>query len=311
MTKITEFTFPSTDGKTTLHAVSWLPEDREPTAVLQISHGVAEYILRYDGFARWLNQQGILVVGHDHLGHGGSLPAGGTPVYFGDGNTWETVVDDIHALRQQLQQQYPHLPHFLLGHSMGSFLARSYLIRYPGNVRAAIIMGTGWQPEAVITGGLAVASLIARSKGDSGTSALVTSLAFGSYNKAFSPVRTPYDWLSADTDNVDRYIADPQCGNDATVGLFREMLRGFRFNQNKANLRRMDKDTPILFISGLMDPVGEQGKGVRRSCEAFQAAGVKDLALQLYPGLRHEILNEKGRQETVYGDIYRWMAAYI
>lgn len=311
MTKIAEFTFLSTDGKTILHGVEWLPENCQPTAVLQISHGVAEYILRYDHFARWLNDRGIIVVGHDHLGHGGSIPAGGTPVYFGDGNTWETVVDDIHVLRRRLMQQYPDLPHFLLGHSMGSFLARSYLIRYPGTVRAAIIMGTGWQPEAVITGGLAIARLIARRKGDCGTSDLVTSLAFGSYNKSFTPVRTPYDWLSADTDNVDRYIADPLCGSDATVGLFREMLRGFRFNQKPANLARMDKNTPILFISGLMDPVGEQGKGVRRSCEAFQAAGVKDLALQLYPGLRHEILNETARQETVYGDIYRWMSAYL
>ncbi|MBQ0037670.1 MAG: lysophospholipase [Clostridiales bacterium] len=311
MTKITEFTFLSTDGKTALHGVTWLPSDRETVAVLQISHGVAEYILRYDAFARYLNEQGIAVVGHDHLGHGGSIPAGGIPVYFGHGNTWETVVDDIHALRQRIAQEYPDLPVFLLGHSMGSFLARSYLIRYPSTVRGAIIMGTGWQPEAIISGGLTMAKLIARRKGDSGTSKLVTSLAFGSYNKAFTPVRTPYDWLSADTDNVDRYIADPLCGNDATVGLFRQMLLGFRFNQKKSQLARMDKRTPIFFVSGQMDPVGEQGKGVRRSCEAFRNAGVTDLALRLYPGLRHEILNEASQQSRVFQDIYQWMAAYI
>lgn len=311
MTKILEFTFPSTDGKTSLHGVQWLPEDREPVAVLQIAHGVAEYILRYDGFARFLNEQGIAVIGHDHLGHGQSIPEGGTPVYFGDGNTWETVVDDIHALHLQIAGQYSDLPLFLMGHSMGSFLARSYLIGYPGTVRGAIIMGTGWQPEAVLAGGLSVAKLMARSKGGKATSDLITALAFGSYNKPFTPARTPYDWLSADSDNVDRYIADPLCGNDATVGLFYEMLRGFRFNQQAKNLQRMDPNVPVLFISGQMDPVGALGKGVRRSCEAFRDAGVKDLALQLYPGLRHEILNEASQQQTVYRDIYRWLSAYL
>ena len=143
MTDFQEFTFLSSDGHTRLHGAQWAPADREPIAVLQIAHGVAEHILRYDGFARYLNEQGILVAGHDHLGHGKSLPEGAVPVYFGDGATWETVVDDIHLLHQRLREQYPRLPILLMGHSMGSFLSRTYLIRYPGTVDAAIIMGTG------------------------------------------------------------------------------------------------------------------------------------------------------------------------
>ena len=150
MTDFQEFTFLSSDGHTQLHGAQWATADREPIAVLQIAHGVAEHILRYDGFARYLNEQGILVAGHDHLGHGKSLPEGAVPVYFGDGATWETVVDDIHLLHQRLREQYPRLPILLMGHSMGSFLSRTYLIRYPGTVAGAILMGTGQMPPAVV-----------------------------------------------------------------------------------------------------------------------------------------------------------------
>lgn len=306
MTNLRDFTFLSSDGKTTLHGMEWLPGDA-PRAVLQIAHGVAEHIARYDGFARFLNENGIAVVGHDHLGHGASVAPGDTPVYFGDGNTWDTVVDDLYALHLRLKEQFPDTPLFLMGHSMGSFLARTYLIRYPGTVRGAIIMGTGWQSGVMLAGGLAVAGAICRRRGAKATSDFVTNLAFGAYNKAFAPNRTEVDWLSADTDNVDRYIADPLCGQSATVGLFRQMLRGIRFNQRTENLARMDKDVPVLFVSGAQDPVGNMMKGVTASYEAFRRAGVKDVSLKFYPGLRHEILNEASQQQTVYADLLGWL----
>ena len=302
-----EFTFPSADGRTGIHAVEWTP-DMAPRAVLVLSHGVSEHILRYDDFARYLNDRGILVAGHDHLGHGKSLPEGGTPVYFGDGANWETVVDDIHLLHDRLREQYPDLPILLMGHSMGSFLSRSYLIRYPGTVDAAIIMGTGWQPEMTIRGGLLLAGILSGLKGPDAVSKMVTNMAFGAYNKAFGDKpRTPNDWLSADTDNVDRYMADPLCGADATVGLFRQMLRGLRFNQTPRNIDKMNKDQPILLIAGQDDPVGDMGAGVRRTRDAFKRAGVRDVTLKLYPGLRHEILNEAAMRDTVYGDIGAWL----
>jgi alpha-beta hydrolase superfamily lysophospholipase len=310
MTNLQEFTFLSSDGKTSLHGMEWLPEGRDIIGVLQIAHGVSEHISRYDGFARFLNEQGLAVVGHDHLGHGGSIPEGGTPVYFGKGNTWNTVVDDVYALHLRLREEFPGKPLFLMGHSMGSFVARTYLIRYPGTVRAAIIMGTGWQPEMMLTGGLTVAKLVSRRSGEDCASDFVNNLAFGAYNKAFAPNRTPVDWLSADTDNVDRYIADPFCGQPATAGLFREMLTGIRFNQRTDNLRKMDKDMPVLLISGEKDPVGDMMKGVIRTRDAFQAAGMKDVTLMSYAGLRHEILNEKAQQQTVYNDIWAWLKKY-
>ena len=311
MTNLSEFTFLSSDGKTQLHGMLWEPEGVAVRAVLQICHGVAEHIARYDGFARALNEQGIVVAGHDHLGHGKSLPEGGTPVYFGQGSTWNTVVDDIYILHQRLKQRYPDVPLCIMGHSMGSFLTRTYLIRYPGTVKAAIIMGTGWQPGYMLTGGTLVAKRFLYKNGPDSTSPFVTELAFGGYNRAFAPSRTGVDWLSADTENVDRYIADPLCGADATVGLFRDMLGGIRFNQKRGNRPRMDTSMPVLFIAGQDDPVGNMGKGVRRSYDAFRAAGMQDVSIQLYPGLRHEILNEKAMQATVYNDILHWLSRYI
>lgn len=312
MTNCEHFRFTSSDGKTQLHACIWIPNEKiKFRGVLQIAHGVAEHIERYDDFARYLNEQGIVVAGHDHLGHGKSLPEGGTPVYFGENDGWQHAVDDIHRLHELLVKRYRRLPQLIMGHSMGSFLTRSYLIRYPGEKKAAVIMGTGWQPGYMLTGGTLVAKRFLYKNGAASTSDFVTDLAFGGYNRAFAPNRTSVDWLSADTDNVDLYIADPLCGADATVGLFRDMLGGIRFNQKPENLKKMDKTMPVLFIAGQDDPVGAMGKGVKRSYEAFQKAGMQDVSIKLYPGLRHEILNEKAMQQTVYSDIHDWLSRYI
>lgn len=300
-----EFTFPSADGRTAVHAVDWLPEGR-PRAVLQISHGVAEYILRYEPLAEYLTARGLAVAGHDHLGHGGSVAPGGTRLYFGPKGSWNWVVDDLYARYNLLKRQFPDIPLFLLGHSMGSFLARTYLIRYPGTVDGCIIMGTGQMSAALVAAGRAVAALERRRVGEDQTSPVVERLAFGAYNKRFAPNRTGFDWLSLNEENVDRYIADPLCGGNASIGLFREMLGGLRFIARPENLKKMNANTPVLFVSGAMDPVGDCGKGVRRAYRSFLRAGARDVSLQLYPELRHEILNEDCR-EDIFRDLYLWL----
>lgn len=306
-----EFTYPSHDGKTPIHAVIWRPEG-QIRAVLQISHGVAEYALRYEPFAAFLTEQGFAVAANDHIGHGQSLAEGAPRLYFGPKGSWQTVVDDLYTLRCHCGKEFPGVPYALLGHSMGSFLARTYLIRYPGTVQAAVIMGTGQQSAAMTAGGRLVAARETRRLGgDDKVSKLAEGLAFGSYNKLFAPNRTSCDWLSADTDNVDAYMADPLCGADATVGLFRQMLLGIRFNQRLSNLRRMDAQTPVLFIAGDKDPVGANGAGVRRTYQEFLRAGMQDCTLKLYPGLRHEILNEKGWQREIFRDIGLWLTAKL
>jgi alpha-beta hydrolase superfamily lysophospholipase len=305
----TEFTFPSADGKTAIHAVEWVPE--EPVrAVLQISHGVSEYILRYESLAAYLTEQGFAVVGHDHLGHGTSVAAGAPRLYFGPKGSWNWVVDDLYTRRQLAGRRFPGVPCFLLGHSMGSFLARCYLIRYPGTVDGAILMGTGQMAPALIAAGRSVAAEEALRVGEKHPSPLVTKLAFETYNKRFAPNRTGFDWLSLSTDNVDRYLQDPLCGENPSIGLFREMLWGMAFMENAANLRKMNANTPILFISGAMDPVGDCGKGVRQACRGFEKAGMRHVSLRLYPGLRHEILQEDC-YETVYHDLYQWLSEQL
>lgn len=309
MINFTEFRFLSRDGSTPIRAVEWRPEG-QVRAVLQIAHGVSEHIDRYSGFAHFLCDHGIAVLGNDHLGHGASVAEGAKRVYFGEKDGWRNVVDDMHALRLEGGRRFPGVPYFLMGHSMGSFLARTYLIRYPGSVRGEILMGTGQQSAALVKAGRAAARLEARRVGWDGFSPLIEQLAFGAYNKPFAPNRTEFDWLSANEENVDRYVADPLCGGKATVGLFYEMLGGLSFIRREENLRRMDVRRPALFISGWEDPVGGMGKGVIAACESFREAGVTDLTLQLYPGMRHEILNETGKQE-VYDFILRWLEKRI
>jgi len=168
-----------------LHCCVWYPQG-EPLAVVQIIHGVSEYILRYEPFAEFLTKHGFAVVGHDHLGHGSSIVPDGAPLYFGPKGSWTWVVDDIDTRRSLAKKQFPHAPYFLLGHSMGSFLARTYLIRYPGAVDGVVIMGTGQMSPVLISGGKAVAAEEARRIGEDQTSPLVERLAFGAYNKIFA-----------------------------------------------------------------------------------------------------------------------------
>ena len=224
--------------------------------------------------------------------------------------SWSWVVEDLYARRELAGRRYPGLPVFLLGHSMGSFLARTYLIRYPGTVAGAVLMGTGQMPPAVVAAARALAAKEARKAGDARPSPLVNRLAFEAYNRKFAPNRTAYDWLSVRTENVDDYLADPLCGGDPTIGLFREMLGGIAYIEKRENLKRMNRNTPVLFLSGQDDPVGDMGKGVRRAYRSFRRAGVRDVEMKLYPGARHEILNE-ACGETVCADVYRWLEAHL
>ena len=304
-----EFTVPASAGHTQLHAVVWLPEGA-PKAVLQISHGVSEYILRYAPFAKQLTERGFAVVGHDHLGHGGSVAKGAPRLYFGPKGSWFQVTEDLYTLRQKMGSVFPGLPYFLMGHSMGSFLARTYLIRYPGTVNGAILMGTGQQPAPLLAAARAVTAEEIRRVGEKKPSPLVEKLAFGAYNRQFAPNRTKSDWLSRSRENVDRYLADPLCGGTPTTGLFREMLFGIAYISKLDHLKHMNLNTPILFISGAEDPVGENGKGVRRAYQNFQKVGVRSVELRLLPGLRHEILNEACGQE-IGASLCAWMEALL
>lgn len=301
------FTIPS-NGIGQLHCCRWMPEG-EPKAVLQIVHGIAEYIERYDDFARFLNGLGYVVVAEDHMGHGQTVGTGGTQGYFEGG--WFTAVSDSYALLRKTKAEYPQIPYVLFGHSMGSFMARTILEVYPDSgITAAVICGTGWQPRAILPGAIGICQLACKKVGEKNPSDTLQNMVFGGYNKRVEYPRTAFDWLTRDAKVVDAYIAHPSCGFTATTGLLRDLLTGIRFIEQKQNLAKMNKDLPVLFIAGGDDPVGNYGKGVTRAAEEFRKAGMKHVACRLFPLGRHEILNEINRRE-VYDFTAKWLGEQL
>lgn len=305
-----EFFFPSSDGVHRVHGLRWLPEQGSPRAVLQLVHGISEYIARYDRFATSLAEQGFVVVGHDHLGHGKTATDHSEYGFLAPEKGWEHLVEDVHTLREQMGQQFPGLPYFLFGHSMGSFVARTYLIDHPGAVDGCILSGTGQQPSMLIALGRGVAAVVARRYGPRHVSKLVTALSLGTYNTQFKPNRTGADWISRDTAVVDAYVADPMCRFFPTVGMFRDMMGGLAYIGNAKHMASIDPKTPIFLLSGAEDPVGDRGKGVRKVAALFQKAGCQDLSIKLYPQGRHEMLNETNWEE-VYGDVLTWLEDHL
>ena len=303
-----EFFFPSADGEHQIHAVLW-PAEGAPKAVVQIVHGLSEYVERYADFAAYLNSYGYTVIGHDHLGHGKT--ARGPEEYgcFPHIDGWQTVNRDVRQLRLWGESQWPGLPYFLLGHSMGSFQARTYLINYPGTVDGCILSGTGQESRAMVAMGGVLSGLLLKFQGPDHVSGLVTALTLGKYNRKFAPNRTTSVWVKRDPGAVDAYLADPLCRFVPTVGMAKAISEGLSFISDPANLARMDKETPIGLFSGGEDPVGGMGKGVEKVLTMFQDAGCRKVSMKLYPGARHEILNEVNRQE-VYADFLAWLEKY-
>lgn len=306
MARFSEFTFPSSDGGHTCWASRWLPDEGQPRAVVQIVHGVSEYVGRYDHFARFLTDHGFAVCGEDHLGHGRTGQEDGRFGYFGEHGGWALVTADVRQLRQLMGEAFPGIPYILLGHSMGSFLTRTYLCRYPGTVDGAILSGTGQESALLVSAGRFLASLIGRFKGMDYVSALVNDLSLGAYNKQFRPNRTTADWICRDEAVVDQYLQDPFCTFMPTVGMYRDMLGGLQYISSHRALSQMDPGTPIYLFSGDRDPVGSNGAGVKKVHGYFRRYGTKDLSLKLYPGGRHEMLNETNKDE-VYADVLAWL----
>ena len=299
----TDFYYPSCGGGM-IHGCRWDPAGA-PVAVLQIVHGVAEHAARYDEFANFLAERGILVVASDHMGHGGSIGDGEPVGVFRGG--WFKAVADVHRLLKYTKQEFPDLPFILLGHSMGSFLARSVLCRYPDSgISAAILSGTAWMHRAIINSGKAAATLVGKRQGMDVPSKFLNDMMFGSYCNRIENPRTPHDWLTRDERIVDAYAADPLCGFTITPGLARDMMTGLSYIQEPANLAKMPKSLPVWFIAGAEDPVGGYGSGVERAAKEFRKAGMEQVFLQLYPLCRHEVLNELNRQE-IFEDILTWL----
>ncbi len=304
----THFTYLSQDRVTKIHAIAWEPEG-EPVAVLQICHGMVEYIDRYDPFATFLSAHGYYVVGNDHLGHGESVTEDDKHGYFAHPNGNECVIEDIHSLQKMTREKISGVPYFMLGHSMGSFLLRQYIESYGTGLAGAIIMGTGSQPGASLALGKMLCRITAAFRGWDFRSDMINNMAFGSYNKEFEPARTPADWLSKNEASVDAYLNHPWCTFKFTVNGYYHMFCGIQAAQDSKLIRDIPTGLPMFFVSGACDPVGGNGKGVTQAYESYKNAGITDVSMKLYDNDRHEILNETDR-DLVYADILAWLEAH-
>ena len=295
-----EFYYPSGDGQTKIHGIVWRPET-DVKAVLQICHGMVEYIDRYNDFAQYLAERGVCVVGHDHLGHGKSVQSEEYLGFFHESHGNKYVITDIHRLRRMTEKDYAGVPYF-----MGSFLLRQYLTMRAEGLAGAIIMGTGYMPHGLLAAGQMVCRTIAAVKGWQYRSEFMNQLGMGGYNKQFEPSESTKDWITSDEEMRKKYEADPLCSFTFTVNGYYQMFEGMKVLTKKNAMDKIPGSLPVLFVSGAEDPVGSNGEGVARVFRKYERAGIQDVKMKLYTKGRHEILNESNR-EQVYEDLYQWM----
>lgn len=303
--RCTQSIYPSAGGDASISYYILRPVGVELRGIVQISHGMCEYFTRYTSFAKYLCSLGFIVCGNDHLGHGSSVPPSGALGFFGQHNGWSTLVDDIALLTDKMKCQWPELPYFLFGHSMGSMIARLYLTRYGDKIDGCILSGSP-APTAMAGVGIQLANSVIRSHGPMYRSSVLNNLVFGRFTARIPDCQSPFDWLTRDHGVVSLYQSDSKCNFIFTASGFRDL---FYLEQkcNRMNVIRQTPSTlPLLFISGDADPAGNYGFGVKKIVAYYRAANCRDIDVIFYKGGRHEILNETNKEE-VYGDISRWL----
>ena len=304
-----QFSFLSSNGKTNIHCIICWPKDGKYIGIIQIIHGMYEYIERYLPFMEYLATKGFITVGHDHLGHGESINSKEDLGYFGEPNPVDLLVRDIHALRIGTQKTYKNIPYFMCGHSFGSYLLRDYIILYSEGLAGAILIGTGYIDPCTSLISVNVCKFISCFKGSHHRSRLVKKLSMerGPYRKYDMTKTDLYNsWISRDPEIVKKYNSDEKCNFEFTLNGFIGVAESIDYCCNPTNVARIRKYLPILFVSGDCDPVGNNGEGVKKSYEIMKTVGIWDVTMKLYENMRHEVLNELNRNE-VYEYIYSWL----
>lgn len=305
-----EYSVPSKSGVADVFARCWMPSDGAK-AIIQIAHGMAEHGERYEDFAAYLCSKGFAVLVNDHVGHGKSVNSDDDLGYFGESGGWDAFVEDERSLTELISNELPGLPMVFFGHSMGSFIAREYARRYGKDerIKAVVFCGTsGKNPASAIA--IKLADGIAKIKGSRHRSKFINKIAFGTYNNKIANAKTSFDWLTTDSGIVDKYIADKYCGYLFTATGYRDLFTILDLVSGKDWYNGVYSKLPILLIAGEEDPVGLYGKGIKQVYNDLKLAGKEDVTIRLYSGMRHEILNEIGK-EQVYEDVATWVLSKI
>lgn len=281
----------------------------EIKGMMQISHGMCEYIERYEPHIEFFTKHGYLVFGNDHLGHKGSVLSKDDLGYMGKKDGWKYIYEDVHTLSLMMKKEYPDLPLFLFGHSMGSFIARSVIGAYGNDYDGAIIAGTGGTNKMAGMG-IKMIHIVRKLKGERTRSKLLTNLSFGAYNKKYDNVRTEFDWLTRNPDVVDEYLKDEFCHFTFTAAGYEDLIRVLQHVSKDEWYDSVPANLPLFLISGDMDPVGDFGKGVLEVDERLRKRPHDDYSMKLYKGMRHELFNEVGHEE-VYDDVLMFMDKHL
>lgn len=300
-------TFCSASGLCRVHYYFYLPEN--PKAAVMYSHGMCEYIERYEKLAQYFCDNGIAFCGCDHIGHGSSIGGEDMLGYFGESRGHLRMAQDLQRMKRLLDRKLPDIPHFLVGHSMGSFIARIYYARCRSDRwNGAVFMGTADAPPAVgaLRGHLA---RLAEKHGDFWRYTWGLNLALGVFNLRAENRRTPNDWLSRCEDEVDKFRADPKCNFAFTTSGYRDLITALIQANSRRVIESTRTDLPVLFMSGEMDPVGEYGHGVRRVWRRYANHGCS-AQLRIYKGARHELMFELDRDEAM-GDLLEFVLRHI
>lgn len=309
MVNRTYFTFPSRDGFHTIHAMKWQSDEVEPIGILQLIHGMAEYVARYEEVAVHFAEKGFIVVGDDHLGHGDTAKEYGDYGFFCKNDPVTVLVRDEHRLKKIVQKDHEGLPYFILGHSMGSLILRNYLCRYGSGIDGAVICGTAHYGRLSLFVGKLLTGILKIAGKEKNKSALLDEVMFGSFNKR-TEKRTAFDWICSDERVVDSYMNDPSCGFLFTVNGYDTLIELIKKLNKRSYLSKMPKKLPVLFISGAEDPVGNYGKAVQDVYDTFLHLDLTKVQIKLYNDARHELLNEKQKMQ-VYEDVSNWLFKVI
>ena len=292
------FQIPSINGEDIVKGVRYLPDGMEPVGIVQFSHGMVEHIGRYENVMIFLAQHGFAVYGHDHLGHGATASKAERLGYFAAENGAQCLIEDVYQVTQRAQKDFPNLPVTLVGHSMGSLVARLYCQKHADSLKRAVFVGTPAKNDLAGLG-LKIAKTMKEKKGSFYRSSLLDKLTLGSMNRGIKKPRTPKDWLSRDIKKVEENLADPFCNFIFTTSAFADLYDMTIQANSKSWFESFPKALPVYLLAGDADPVGRYGKGVQEIYQNLKEAGVKKVWIKRYPDARHELFQEINRQEVL------------